>query len=103
MPSSILDVDGLKTPLVLLPVLNHANTAGVSSAGHHDNISNIELDEVYNLVGFQVKLDGIIGLDERVRVANGTTIVGTIFALYQNGKKQQKIKQSHQLATKPKT
>lgn len=72
----ILNVDGLKAALMLLPVLDHTNTASVSSTSHHDNIANIKLDEVNNLVGLQVNLDGVIGLDERVRVADSAAIIG---------------------------
>ena len=36
----------------------------------------IQLDEVHDLVGLQIDLDGVVGLDERVRVADGVTVVG---------------------------
>jgi hypothetical protein len=72
----ILDVDGLKAALMLLPVLDNTNTASVPPTSHHDNIANIKLDEVHNLVGLQINLDGVIGLDERVRVADGAAIIG---------------------------
>jgi hypothetical protein len=61
---------------MLLPVLDHTNTPGVPSTSHHDNVANIKLDEVNNLVGLKVDLDGVVGLDERVRVADGATIIG---------------------------
>ncbi|TVU12081.1 hypothetical protein EJB05_45708, partial [Eragrostis curvula] len=73
---SVLNVDGLKGSLMLLPVLDHTNTASVSSTSHHDDVADIELDEVNNLVGLQINLDGVVGLDERVRVADGATIIG---------------------------
>ncbi|WVZ60999.1 hypothetical protein U9M48_010940, partial [Paspalum notatum var. saurae] len=72
----VLNVDGLKASLMLLPVLDHTNTPSVPSTSHHDNIADIKLDKVNNLVGFQIDLDGIIGLDEWVRVADGATIIG---------------------------
>ncbi|VAH02340.1 unnamed protein product [Triticum turgidum subsp. durum] len=61
---------------MLLPVLDHTNTPSVAPASHHDHVTNVELDEVNNLVGLQVELDSVIGLDERVWVADGAAIIG---------------------------
>ena len=72
----ILNVDGLEAAFMLLPVLDHTNTACVPSSSHHDNIANIKLDEVDNLVGLQIDLDCVVCLDDRVRVADGATIIG---------------------------
>jgi hypothetical protein len=46
----------------------------------------IELDEVHDLVGLQIDLDGVVGLDERVGVADGTVgvQVGDAFLAKQN-------------------
>lgn len=76
MPSGILDVNGLKASLVLLPVLDHTDTASISPTSHHHNVPNIKLNEVYDLVGLQVKFDGVIGLDKWIWVANGAPIIG---------------------------
>jgi hypothetical protein len=73
---SILNVDGLEGTLMLLPVLDHTNTPSVTPTSDHDNIADIKLDEVNNLVGLKVKLDGVVGLDEGVRVADGAAIIG---------------------------
>jgi hypothetical protein len=69
-------VDGLKAALVLLPVLDHSYTPGVPPAGHHDHVADVKLDEVHDLVGLQIDRDGVVGLDERVRVADGAVVVG---------------------------
>jgi hypothetical protein len=74
--SGILNMDGLEGTLMLLPVLDNTNTACVPSTSNHDDIANIKLDEVNDLVGLQINLDGVIGLDERVRVADGAAIIG---------------------------
>ena len=71
-----LNVDGLEGSLMLLPVLDHTNTPSVAPTSHHDDVANIELDEVNNLVGLKVELDGVVGLDEGVRVADGAAIKG---------------------------
>jgi len=75
MASGILDVDGLKGPLMLLPVLDDSNTTSVSSTSHHHHITNIKLDEVNNLVGLQVKLYGVISPNEWIRVPNSPSII----------------------------
>jgi hypothetical protein len=36
----------------------------------------IQLDEVHDLVGLQIDLDGVVGLDERVRVVDGAAVIG---------------------------
>ena len=51
-----------------------SNRACVPSSNHHDNIIHIKLNEVNNLVGFQIKLDYVNGLDEWVGVANSATM-----------------------------
>ena len=75
MSCRVLDVDCLEASLMLLTVLNHTNTPSVSSSSHHHNIADIKLDGVHNLVLLQVELDGVIRLDEWVRVTDGATIV----------------------------
>jgi len=60
--SSKQHVDGLEAALalVLLPVLDHSYTPGVPPTGHHDHVADIKLDEVHDLVGLQIDLDGAI-------------------------------------------
>jgi len=74
--SSKQHVDGLKAALVLLPVLDDSYTPGVPPASHHDHVADVKLDEVHDLVGLQIDLDGVVGLDERVGVADGAVVVG---------------------------
>jgi hypothetical protein len=73
--SSKQHVDGLKAALVLLLVLDDSYTPGVPLASHHDHVADVKLDEVHDLVGLQIDLDGVVGLDERVGVANGAAVV----------------------------
>ncbi|KAB8099143.1 hypothetical protein EE612_029038, partial [Oryza sativa] len=68
--------DGLKAALVLLPALDHPDAPRVPPTGHHHDISNIKLDEVHDLVGLQVNLDGVVGLDEWVWVADRAPVIG---------------------------
>ena len=74
--SSKQHVDGLEAALVLLPVLDDSYTPGVPPASHHDHVVDVKLDEVHDLVDLQIDLDGVVGLDERVRVADGAVVVG---------------------------
>jgi hypothetical protein len=69
-------VDGLKAALVLLPVLDDSYTPGVPPASHHDHVADVKLDEVHNLVSLQIDLDGVVGLDERIGIADGAAVVG---------------------------
>lgn len=54
MPTGILNMDGLKGTLMLLPALDDSNTSPIPSTSHHDYIPNIELDEICDLVALQV-------------------------------------------------
>jgi hypothetical protein len=58
--SSKQHVDGLEAALVLLPVLDHSYMPGVPPAAHHDHVVDVKLDEVHDLVGLQIDLDGAI-------------------------------------------
>ena len=64
--SSKQHVDGLKAALVLLPVLDDSYTPGVPPASHHDHVADVKLDEVHDLVGLQIDLDGVVGLDGHI-------------------------------------
>ncbi|WVZ16870.1 hypothetical protein V8G54_009852 [Vigna mungo] len=76
MTSCILNMDGLKASLVLLPALDHADSASVPSTSNHNHIPHIKFDEICDLVAFQVKFDGVISLDQWVRIADGAAVVG---------------------------
>jgi hypothetical protein len=71
--SSKQHVDGLKAALVLL---DDSYTPGVPPVSHHDHVADIKLDAVHDLIGLQIDLDGVVGLDERVGVADGAAVVG---------------------------
>jgi len=60
---------------MLFTVLNHTHTPSVSASSHHHNVTHVKLDELNNLVLLKVQLDGVIWLDERVRVTDGATII----------------------------
>ena len=72
----VLDVDNVEATNVLLTVDNNTSTAHVTATGDHDDVASVELDEFGDLAGLQVKLDGVVNLDEGVGVADGAAVVG---------------------------
>ena len=69
-------MDNVKSTLVPLPVHDNTRPSHVSSSGNHNNVTNVELDVVDNLVVDQVELDGVVGLDDGVRVSDSSSVVG---------------------------
>lgn len=60
---------------MLLSAKDGANSALVTTTSAHDKTSDFEWKGVDDLVLDQVKLDGVVDLDDWVRVTNGATIV----------------------------
>ena len=61
---------------MLLAVNDDTGPSHVATAGDHNDVSGIELNEVGDLVLFDVELDSVVGLDARVWVADSPTIMG---------------------------
>lgn len=72
----ISNVNNVETTVVPLPRNNHTRSTHVSSTSDHDDVSGFKLDVVDNLVVDQVELDGVVGLDDRVRVSDSSSVVG---------------------------
>lgn len=72
---SVFDVDNIETTRVVLGVDDHADTSQVSSAGDHDEVSVLELEEGLDLAGGNVNLDGIVDPDFGIGVADGAAVV----------------------------
>jgi hypothetical protein len=68
LPNSIYDMDNIKAALMLLTVLDDTNAPSVSPTSHHDNVTDVKLDELHNLASFNVDLHCVIHLDQRIRV-----------------------------------
>ena len=90
--SSKQHVDGLKAALVLLPVLDDSYTPGVPPASHH--VADVKLDEVHDLVGLQIDLDGVVGLDEWVGVAGDKSLVENLMKTIAKSSKKFHMPQS---------
>jgi len=63
-------VDNVETTIVALTVSDNTNTTHVTTTSDHGNGASVELDEVGDLAGFQLNLDGVVDLDQRIRVAD---------------------------------
>lgn len=68
--NGVLDVDDVETTIVALTVGDDADTTHVTATGGHGDGAGVELDEVGDLAGGEVDLDGVVDLDGRVRVAD---------------------------------
>ena len=72
----VLDVHDIEATNVPLAVDNDASATHVAPAGDHADVASVKLDKVGDLALLEIKTDGIVGPDERIRVANGAAIVG---------------------------
>jgi len=60
---------------VPLNVLEQPNAAQVAASRAHDQVADAEFDVVLDLSGFKVDLDGVVGLNVRVRVTDRAAVV----------------------------
>ena len=72
----VLNVHQVETSLVLFSVGDNTNTSQVTTTGNHNQSASVKLDKVGYFTGFQVDLDGVVGSDQRIRVSDGSTVVG---------------------------
>jgi hypothetical protein len=79
---SVLDVDDVETTIVALSVSDDTNTAHVTTTSHHSNGASVELDEVRDLAGCKVNLDGVVDLDGWVWVADPVLFISIPFAYH---------------------
>jgi hypothetical protein len=63
-------MDNVEATIVTLTVGQDTNTTHVATTSDHGDGASVELDEVGDLAGLEVNLDGVVDLDERVRVAD---------------------------------
>lgn len=66
----ILDVDNVETTIVTLTVSDDTNTTHVTTTSDHADNAAIEADEVNNLAGGNVNLDGVVDTDGGVGVTD---------------------------------
>lgn len=63
-------MDNVETTVVALTVSDDTNTTHVTTTSTHDNDASVEADEVNDLAGGKVNLDGVVDLDSGVGVAD---------------------------------
>lgn len=66
-------MNNVETSVVAFTVSNHTDTTHVVTSGNHGDDTSVELDEVDNLAGGKVNLDGVVDLDIRVWVADASS------------------------------
>lgn len=71
----VLDVDDVERALVLLDELDDADATQVATADDHAEMTDAKLDDLGDLARFDVDLDRVVDLDQRVRVANRARVV----------------------------
>ena len=63
-------MDDVETTVVALTVSDDTNTTHVATTGGHGDNTSVEADEVGDLAGREVNLDGVVDLDSGVGVAD---------------------------------
>ncbi|EDL90338.1 rCG64247 [Rattus norvegicus] len=66
----------IKRARMSLSISDYTNSSKVSISSHNTQVPSVELDEVSYFACFQINLNGVIHLDERIRVSNSTSIMG---------------------------
>jgi len=72
---SVLDVHNVEPSKMTLSDFQHSDTTQVVTTGDHDGGTDIKLEHLLNLSIGQIELDGIVNLDDGVRVTDGATLV----------------------------
>lgn len=60
---------------MLLSVHNHACATHVATTSDHHNVAGVKFDQVGELAGLDLVLDGVVHTDERIGVTDGATIM----------------------------
>lgn len=77
MAEGVLDVDNVKGPRMALTVDDGTNSSQVTTTSDHAEVARLKLDEIHDLATFNVQLDGVINLDQGIRITDGATIMGS--------------------------
>lgn len=73
---SILDVNNIEGTRVTLTVDDGSDSPQVTTTSDHAQVTGVKLDEVHDLVGLNVQLDGIVHLNQWIGVTDCSSIVG---------------------------
>jgi len=72
----VLQVDDLEGSRVLLTVGDDTDTTDTVSTSDHAHVAVLELAVIEDLSGGDLDADGVVGLDSRIREADGAGVVG---------------------------
>ena len=72
----IFHMNYIRRTRMSLPVGDHTNSSQVSTSSHHAQDTSVKLDEISNLASLQINLNGVIHLDEGIRVAGSASTMG---------------------------
>jgi hypothetical protein len=70
--NGILDVHDVEASIMTLSMGNDTNSSHVATTSNHGNDTSVKLDEVGDLTGCELDLDGVVDLDSWVRVPDTT-------------------------------
>jgi hypothetical protein len=76
--NGVLKVDNVEASVVALTVGDDTDTTHVTTTSDHGDGASVEADEVGDLAGGEVDLDGVVDLDQRVGVADAAEGTGTL-------------------------
>lgn len=68
--NGVLDVNDGEATVVSLTVSDDTNTTHVTTTSNHGDHTSVESDEVGDLSGCEIDLDGVVNLDGRVGVSD---------------------------------
>ena len=71
----VSEMDDLIVTGVLLSGSDNTNSTNTVTTRHHGNVSNIELNDIQNLTGGDINLNGVVNLDLWVRELESSSIV----------------------------
>ena len=71
----ILDVHDIEPTDVLFAVRDDTSTTHVTPTSDHHNVSGVKVNKIDDLPLLKVKLESVVDLDGRVRIADGAAVV----------------------------
>jgi len=73
--NGVFEMDDIEASIVLFLVLDDADTTQVVSASDHGHDTGFKFHELFDLVSDKVEFDGVSGLDQRIGVANSSSVM----------------------------
>lgn len=67
-------MDDVEASVVTLTVGDDTNTTHVTATSDHGDGAGVELDELGDLTSGKINLDGVVDLDQRIRVADAARL-----------------------------